>query len=79
MSRLDPYAAPTEDPTTPSFQIRPHLARGASPERKAALKAWRQAYAHALYAWRAGVRDVVFPAGTYLMRRLHGARTAPET
>lgn len=72
----DPKSAPPGG-TRPTFQIRPHLARGASAERRAELKAWREAYAHALYAWRAGVRDVVFPAGTFRMARLHRARVAP--
>ena len=29
------------------------------------------------WAWQAGDRDVVFPAGTYAMRVFHGARCAP--
>ena len=32
----------------------------------------------ALRAWRAGVRDVVFPAGTWFMRVFHGAACAPS-
>lgn len=39
----------------------------------ARLRAFRIAYRQALDAWRAGIRDVVFPAGTWLMRKLHGA------
>lgn len=41
-----------------------------------ALRAFRAAYRESLDRWRAGVRDVLFPAGTWLMRRLHGAFTA---
>jgi hypothetical protein len=33
-------------------------------------------HAGALEGWRAGNRSVSFPAGTYLMRRLHGASVA---
>jgi hypothetical protein len=33
-------------------------------------------YRESLKAWRAGDRDVVFPAGTYQMRVLHGAKVA---
>lgn len=72
----DPCSAPPGG-TIPDFTTQPHLAKAASPERKAGLKAWREAYAHALYAWRHGVRDVAFPPGTFLMRRLHRARVAP--
>ena len=35
------------------------------------------AYRAAFQAWRAGHLDVVFPAGTYLMRVLHGAACEP--
>jgi REP element-mobilizing transposase RayT len=41
------------------------------------LKAFRVAYQEALDAWRAGNRQVVFPAGTWLMRVLHCAECAP--
>lgn len=40
-----------------------------------ALKQFRAAYAVALAAFKAGNRDVLFPAGTYLMR-IRGCRTA---
>ncbi len=46
-------------------------------ERLGQLVSFRQDYAVALAAWRAGNRAVVFPAGTYLMRLLHGANCAP--
>ena len=39
--------------------------------------AFKKAYAEALVRWREGRRSVVFPAGTYLMRVLHGAACAP--
>lgn len=38
----------------------------------AAVRAFRAAYRDALARWRTGVRNVVFPAGTWLMRVLHG-------
>ena len=38
------------------------------------LRAFRAAYRTALEAWRLGVRDVVVPFGTWLMRVVHGAR-----
>jgi putative transposase len=41
------------------------------------LRTFRKAYRDALSEWRRGVRDVVFPAGTWLMRVLHGVRVAP--
>ena len=76
LPRVDVNQAPPGG-TKPDFQIRPHLAKGASAERKRELKAWREAYSHALYAWRHGAREVEFPAGTFLMRKLHRARVAP--
>jgi putative transposase len=43
----------------------------------AALRSFRTAYRAALERWRRGFRDVLFPAGTWLMDRLHGAPLAP--
>jgi REP element-mobilizing transposase RayT len=40
------------------------------------LKEFANAYHRALSELRAGIRDVVFPAGTYLMRVAHGVRCA---
>jgi putative transposase len=40
------------------------------------LTAFRRAYREALAAFRAGIRDVIFPAGTYLLRVEHGVRCA---
>ena len=42
----------------------------------AALRAFRRMYREALERWRAGLRDVCFPAGTWLMRTLHAAAVA---
>jgi hypothetical protein len=43
-----------------------------------ALRAFRRAYREALEHWRCGIRDFLFPAGTWAMRTMHGALTAPE-
>ena len=40
------------------------------------LKSFRRAYRKALEKWREGLRGTVFPAATWLMRRLHGAQVA---
>ncbi len=37
------------------------------------LRGFRRAYRRALAAWRSGLRDVVFPQGTWNMCRMHGA------
>ena len=39
----------------------------------AELRAFRRAYRQALEQWRAGLRSVVFPQGTWCMCRVHGA------
>jgi len=39
----------------------------------AAVRAFRASYRAAMERWRAGIRDAVFPAGTWLMRAFHGA------
>ncbi|WP_438031527.1 transposase [Sorangium sp. So ce204] len=41
----------------------------------AAVRAFRASYRAALERWRAGVRSVVFPAGTWWMCTFHGAST----
>jgi len=43
----------------------------------AKLRTFRAAYRAALEKWRSGIRDVVFPYGTWLMQALHSARVAP--
>jgi hypothetical protein len=42
------------------------------------LRAFRRAYREALDRWRCGIRDCLFPAGTWAMRTMHGACTAPN-
>jgi len=41
------------------------------------LRAFRGAHRAAVECWRRGVRDVLFPAGTWLMCWAHGALVAP--
>ncbi len=59
----------------------PRFAAGGDPEAKAAairkFRAFDRAYDVALAAWRAGDRQVIFPAGTWWMRVHHGARCQP--
>jgi REP element-mobilizing transposase RayT len=45
-------------------------------EAVAELRAFRQAYREALECWRRGLRDTLFPAGTWKLRWLHGAAVA---
>jgi REP element-mobilizing transposase RayT len=59
--------------------ITPRVAAKSIFLRRAMLQAHLQfvvAYGAALARWRAGVRDVEFPIGTWLMRVVHGARVA---
>ena len=42
------------------------------------IRAFREHYREALASWRAGLRSAVFPAGTWLMRVLHGAPVVPS-
>jgi REP element-mobilizing transposase RayT len=46
-------------------------------EAVAELRAFRHAYRQALEQWRAGLRSVVFPQGTWCMCRVHGAAAQP--
>ena len=67
----------------PIRQLNPTFAigRGVATEIRLAaianLRAFRVSYRDALLKWRAGDRSVVFPAGTYAMRVMHGAHAAP--
>ena len=68
----------TDRPTTsaPRRKLSPQIAakdRGRRLAAIARLKAFQDAYRAALMCWRQGVRDVLFPAGTYAMRVAHGA------
>ena len=73
----NPFSRPA--PGEPRRQLSPRVACRDKWKRIEALQRlvqFRGAYAEALAAWRAGVREVVFPAGTWLMRVLHGAPCA---
>jgi putative transposase len=67
----------------PAFARNPTFAvgrgRGEAWHRAAmATRAFRSAYRSALERWRAGVRDVLFPAGTWWMRVFHAARVSDD-
>jgi hypothetical protein len=70
--------ATTAEPTidrNPTFAVGPDQG-DAWHAAVAAVRAFRATYRAALEGWRAGLREVVFPAGTWLMRVLHGAVVA---
>ena len=74
----------TPGPSTPSFELNPRLAcrdRWKRAERLQDLvQFWRDHHEHeASVRFRAGERDVVFPAGTWLYRVVYGARCRPAT
>jgi putative transposase len=65
----------------PARQLNPTFAVGrgnheALIKAKQEVRDFRQKYRQAFDAWRAGNRSVVFPAGTYMMRVVHGAIVA---
>jgi putative transposase len=73
----DPLAAPAS--FAPRRGLSPRVAARDPWERMEALARlmeFRRAYRHALAQLRAGLRDVVFPAGTYLLRIAHGVQCA---
>lgn len=43
----------------------------------AELRVFRKEYRHAMQQWRAGAREVAFPAGTYWMQRVHAVMVMP--
>lgn len=78
--RVSPYArARSFEPIrkrNPTFAVGPGK-REAYVKAVEELRAFRRAYREAFARWREGERRVVFPAGTLLMRALHGVRVAP--
>jgi len=64
---------PTRD-RNPTFAV--GKVAGAYAAAVRALRAFRAAYGAAMERWRAGVRDVVFPVGTWWMARVHSVRVA---
>ena len=74
--KLSPYERATS--WEPLRERNPHFAvgrgqRGAFFEAVFVLRAFRKAHRAALMLWRMGVRDVVFPLGTWLMSWSHSA------
>jgi len=74
--RLSPYQRSTTH--EPVRDRNPTFAVGRGQRRQffdavGELRAFRKAYRQALEQWCAGLRDAVFPRGTWLMSRLHGA------
>jgi len=71
--RADPFASPTT--TRPKYQLNPRVAAGGDSEALKqgilALRDFRERYREAWRKFRRGVK-CVFPAGTYLLRRLYG-------
>ncbi|WP_242393022.1 hypothetical protein [Anaeromyxobacter oryzisoli] len=70
-----PYARPA--PSEPRRKLNPRVACRTKWKRIEALQRLEEfgrAYQAALESWRAGVRDVIFPLGTWLMRVQHAAR-----
>jgi len=75
---VNPFDSP--DSVRPKGKLNPHLAAGgdsaALKQAMLALRLFREAYREAYKAFRRGLA-VVFPAGTYLMRRLYGVACHP--
>ncbi len=73
----NPFSRPAAG--EPRFALKPRIAardKWKRIEGLSRLREWDCAYQAALERWCSGFRDVVFPAGTWLMRVLHGARCA---
>lgn len=63
-------------PDEPRQKLNPRIACRDELRRREALgrlSSFLHDYRHALKSWRKGVRDVIFPAGTYLLRLNHAA------
>ncbi|MCB9730923.1 MAG: hypothetical protein H6744_19745 [Deltaproteobacteria bacterium] len=72
----DPFASPRRQPESP---INPAIACRDKATRVAKLSFladFRRLYAEALARWRRGLRDTVFPYGTYQLARLHNVTIA---
>jgi putative transposase len=79
LRRLSPFARARS--WEPLRALNPAFAVGRSQRRAffaavAALRSFRSAYRAALELWRRGLRLGLFPSGTWIMRRLHGASVA---
>ncbi len=74
----DPFSSPTTPATKPA--INPCVATRDKATRIAKLEmlaTFRRLYAEARDLWRQGLRDVIFPPGTYKFAREHHACVAP--
>ena len=76
----NPFEQP--QPAPPGRTLNPRLAhRGQDKWRRIellqALASFRQSYREAWRRWAAGLRDALFPAGTYNMRALYDVRCVP--
>lgn len=72
-----PFAAPS--PGEPRFRLSPRIAARDKWKRMEGLQrlgTFERQYWETRVRWQAGFRDVLFPAGTYLLRLLHGAQCA---
>jgi REP element-mobilizing transposase RayT len=72
-----PFASPA--PGEPRFELKPRIAarnKWKRIEGLLRLKSWEREYRASRAAWCAGIRDVLFPAGTYLMRIMYGVQCA---
>lgn len=78
IQRFSPFdRATTQEPTrrlNPTFAVGSRQ-RGAFLDAVRDVREFRRAYRQAFEQWRAGLRSVVFPEGTWLMKQLHGAAT----
>ena len=72
----------TPGPSTPGFDLNPRVAcrdRWRRAERLQGLVQFWREHHEASVRFRAGERDVVFPAGTWLYHVVYGARCRPAT
>jgi hypothetical protein len=76
----DPYGS--SGGTSPTFELNPRVACKDKKKRIQVLQgliAWRKTYRACRESWRGkGKRRVVFPLGTFGVRKLHGARVSRE-
>jgi REP element-mobilizing transposase RayT len=73
----NPFARPA--PGEPRFELKPRIAARDKWKRIEGLfrlKDWERRYRSSRIRWCSGIRDVVFPAGTWLLRVMHGVQCA---
>ncbi len=77
MLAQNPFARPA--PCEPRFGLKPRIAARDKWKRIEGLfrlGIFERQYRQSRLGWRPGIRDIVFPAGTYLMRIMHGVQCA---